>query len=622
MIRSRVAPAATLLVLVWTALVVPALAQTSPAPSPSASGSIAPSVTAGGGAPSPSASTVAADSLRVLLSAQPGTMDLDEEGTIVAQVVNTGTTSVRGSLDVTLPAELAFVSAFPSATGGGGATHSFDLGDLDAGDSAVVQVVVRGTAAVPAALVTATARGGSAESRASLEVPVVVASGTDGLEVSSRSRRVLTQVGSMLHYEVTVANDGASDLENVFVVNVAPSEVDVFSVDIVDEVEAVQIGESGGRHDIVWNVGTLTAGESVTLPWDGHAARSGDLRAVNDVRGLLGSKETARARSESFLGASRPGGVSNPPFEPLKKRIVTFEDPPPPPRAAAAMTQTAPGVLPFTGTSPTRLVTSAFLFIAGGLLLLVGAHLAPAASRRAVAGAVLAGLVGAACVSATTDDPQGAAPTASSEASPGDARVKGERITRGDEEEETPAPTDAPTPAPSGSPEPAAPPATLPPPPSVVAAPTATAPPVDSAPVRVVRVVRIGVDDLEIDTLDSRPGDNTISFGWDEGAGAITGATSGVRLVGGVSSELLTDLGTESGSIVNVETLRNTAEDRRLHVDGRLVHEVFEDGRLVATLRSERLDVILAPGGLVEAEFSYLLPTGHYVVQASFESRA
>ncbi|MDQ4025080.1 MAG: hypothetical protein M3217_06280, partial [Actinomycetota bacterium] len=205
-----------------------------------------------------------------------------------------------------------------------------------------------------------------------------------------------------------------------------------------------------------------------------------------------------------------------------------------------------------------------------------------------------------------------------------DTQVKGERIVRGDEDE----PAEEATPAPaSAPPTTTTPPTATPPPPG---APTATAPPavaapvptVDPAPIRVVRVVETGLDDLPVATQESRAGDNTISFVWDESAGGIAGATSGTRFGGGDGSELLTDLTSEPGAIVNRITLRNTAETTRLRVRGRLVHEVFDGSRLVARLRSAPIDVVLSPAGEVVARFSYLVPAGAYTVQASFESTA
>ncbi|MDQ3981902.1 MAG: hypothetical protein M3271_04390, partial [Actinomycetota bacterium] len=135
-----------------------------------------------------------------------------------------------------------------------------------------------------------------------------------------------------------------------------------------------------------------------------------------------------------------------------------------------------------------------------------------------------------------------------------------------------------------------------------------------------VRVVTTELDDLPVTSQGSRAGDNTISFGWDEAAGGVTSASSGRRLVRGATSELLTDLASRGGAIVNELTLRNTAEAARVSVEGRLVHEVYSGSKLVARLKSEPIDVVLAPGGEVVARFSYLLPAGDYMVQAAFEA--
>ena len=632
MIRSRVASAAALLLLAWAALWGPAaLAQTSsPSPSPSGSGA-APSPT---GSASPSASPAAqTEALALLVSAEPSTVVAGEETVLVAQVTNTGTATLASvSLTLSLPEELELVSSFPDGTGTGDA-YTIALGPLDAGESAVAQATALALTPAPAARVLATATGGTAAAEGSVPVEVVVeGGGTGGLTVESRARRVLSQVGEMVHYDVTVSNEGVADLEDSLVVDVAPMEIDVVSVDLVDEVEAVQIGESGGRHDIVWNVGSLPAGSSVTLPWDGRAVRAGDLKAVNSVRGLVGTTEATRSASESFLAEEGPQAVANPHFEPIEERVVTFVDPPPSDPDARAATQ--PGVvLPLTGVSISRLVVGAVLLLFGGLLLLVGARLAPRASRKAIIATVLVGLAGAACVSGGGDDPTGAAgrvtPRTFGTDDPRDdeeARVKGERIVRGEDEDEdppaTPAPTPVPpaTPAPSATPAPPVAPATATPPPVVAAPATGAAPAPDPAPLRVVRVVETTLEDLPVQTQGSRTGNNTVSFGWDEAAGGITSATSGTRFVRDGSSDLFTDLTAEDGTVVNRITLRNLEEATRLRVHGRLVHEVYEGTRLVARLRSEPLDVVLAPGGQVSASFSFLVPTGQYTVQAAFES--
>ncbi|MDQ3915378.1 MAG: DUF11 domain-containing protein [Actinomycetota bacterium] len=631
MIRSRVASAAGLLLLAWGALAVPAALAQTPSPSPSGSGA-APSPSASSAAPS-SSPEAATESLSLLLAAEPSTIAVGGETLLVAQVTNTGTTALAAaSVTVELPAELELVSSFPEGSASGG-TYTIGLGPLDPGESAVAQVTVRGAVAVAGALVSASATAGSATAADSTSVTVVEGGGgSAGLAVSSRTRGVLTQVGSMVRYEVTVANEGDEDLDDVLVVDVAPHEVDVVSVELVDEVEAVQIGESGGRHDIVWNVGSLPAGSSVTLPWDGRAVAAGDLRAVNSVRGLIGTTETTRSSSESFLATEGPRAVDNPHFEPIEERVVTFVDPPAPASAGRAATQ--PVVLPLTGVSISRIVFAGILLVFAGMLIALGAGLAPRSSHKVIAAAFLAGLVGAACVSGGDDGSvsgaaNGATPRTFGTDDPrdDDTQVKGERIVRGDEgdagDDATAAPASAPPPAtaePSATPPPPVAPATTTPPPVVAAPATDAAPAADPAPIRMVQIVKTGLEDLPVETQSSRAGDNTVSFGWDEAAGGITFASSGTRFTGDEGSELLTDVAADAGAIVNRITLRNTAEATRLRVPGRLVHEVYDGSRLVARLRSAPLDVVLAPGGEVVARFSYLVPAGDYTVHAAFES--
>ncbi|MDQ3982809.1 MAG: hypothetical protein M3271_09055, partial [Actinomycetota bacterium] len=172
MTRSRVASAAAVMLLAWAALLVPAVAQT---PSPSPSTSTSPASSPSGAAPSPSASgDVGRQTLALLLSAEPDTIDAGEETVLVAQVSNTGTAAVdTASIQVMLPEELELVTSFPAPRSSAGDSHTFDLGRLDPGESAVVQITVRGAAPVADALVTASATGGTATAADSMTVSVV-----------------------------------------------------------------------------------------------------------------------------------------------------------------------------------------------------------------------------------------------------------------------------------------------------------------------------------------------------------------------------------------------------------------------------------------------------------------
>jgi len=132
------------------------------------------------------------------------------------------------------------------------------------------------------------------------------------------------------------------------------------------------------------------------------------------------------------------------------------------------------------------------------------------------------------------------------------------------------------------------------------------------------RVV-VTAQDLPSDSLGATPADNTIDFGWDEVARRVTHAQSGRVLLSGATAELLVDVALEGDSLDSTATLRNTSEDRRLLVRGRLVLEIFDEDNLIAQLHSEHLDVVLTPGGELTAEFSFLLPNGEYQLAGRFE---
>ncbi|MDQ3953744.1 MAG: hypothetical protein M3279_12415, partial [Actinomycetota bacterium] len=148
MTRSRIASAAALVLLALAVLLAPgAGAQT---PSPSASGS--PSAEPSGTTSSPAAEP-ARESLALLLSAEPATLEVGDETLLAAQLTNTGNVTVDAGLAVELPAELELVDAFPAPASSDGTTHTFALGPVDAADSVVVQLTARGTAVVAEATV-------------------------------------------------------------------------------------------------------------------------------------------------------------------------------------------------------------------------------------------------------------------------------------------------------------------------------------------------------------------------------------------------------------------------------------------------------------------------------------
>jgi len=153
----------------------------------------------------------------------------------------------------------------------------------------------------------------------------------------------------------------------------------------------------------------------------------------------------------------------------------------------------------------------------------------------------------------------------------------------------------------------------------VVAAPVPTTP-IPTEQVTVTRrvVTTVGLGDLPIDVLGARPSDNQMSYTWNEAAGKITRATSSVGFTKGATVELMTELGFGGDQIDVTVVVRNLSRNRRLAVNGNLIHDVSGSSGSIASF-SAPVDTVLAPGGEVSARFTYLLPSGDYDATARFQ---
>lgn len=125
-----------------------------------------------------------------------------------------------------------------------------------------------------------------------------------------------------------------------------------------------------------------------------------------------------------------------------------------------------------------------------------------------------------------------------------------------------------------------------------------------------------------VEELGSRDGDNTVYFRWNQSSRRLTGADSSRMIVAGARVEILTALKDRTGKIVMRGVLRNVSEDSVFHVDGRMIHKVWDDtDDLFREVKSRPLDVVLAPGEEVRARFAYVLPSGRYSARTDFEAR-
>jgi uncharacterized repeat protein (TIGR01451 family) len=431
------------------------------------------------------------------------------------------------------------------------------------------------------------------------------------LEISSSAAHLLVQLGQSVHYRVEVTNAGDAPLHELFVVDFLPKEVTFVSAPLPDQVEAALYGKVGTQENITWNVGTLRPGRTITLPWSGTAASQGDMTAVNSVRAEAAGVDRARGKSRSFVATTVTAAGANPTPRPTKTTVVTVR------RVSSnsvlGAVDASGQVVPATGFD-----LRGALF-AAGLLLLLGSlawwAASPRSSRRTK---VVVALAVAGLLTACTAGRDQASP--SSTVSP---QVKGKRIDKNGGN----AATEPNTQPGSGSDGRQGSQGgddtsggTAAPTPPIDSSPSTPAPEPSSVLVTTSQVVTLPVDLRPAIGLASQRGDNAVTYSWDQGSSSIQSASSSTRFGGDGLVRMETSLREGSGGTEAVVSITNTSSDQPVAVGGRISYTLRSSAGEVATLRSERLNVTLNPGGATSALFIYDLPSGSYSATSSFQS--
>ncbi|HEU4481389.1 MAG TPA: hypothetical protein VFS18_05840, partial [Actinomycetota bacterium] len=140
--------------------------------------------------------------------------------------------------------------------------------------------------------------------------------------------------------------------------------------------------------------------------------------------------------------------------------------------------------------------------------------------------------------------------------------------------------------------------------------------PTETRTVPVVSYVTRSADDLPVDSLGSRAAENLITFDWS--SRDLEGQSSRL-FVPQAAVDLALELTEVDDALLLTAVLTNTSADRRLAVEGRIVHELFDGvGTSLTELESPPLDIVLNPGGHTSVQFSYGLPDGSYRAEATF----
>jgi LPXTG-motif cell wall-anchored protein len=412
------------------------------------------------------------------------------------------------------------------------------------------------------------------------------------LQVSTSSG--LVQVGQPVHSSLTLTNPSAGPVQNVRVDLIPSSGL------ILTAPGAQSVGDT-----LRFEFGTLAPGATVTLSWTGTVAGTNTLSATTKIEATAPGIEPTVAEVQHHFAAVLGTTIRNTEPPKVYRRVSVVR--PVQVQVPLGAPLPAGAVLPVTGSSPMGgFIVLGLLLLAGGVYLVTRRRSHPGPARAAL---VLALLMLAACTPVERPGEQ-AAPTSGAEVSaeptpdevPPD-EVKGTVIrpedVPGEGSDEATTGTDSDVDQPTGTVIPETP-----------EAPTMTTITVME---RTTRRVLVPVDELEVRSLDSTPGDNHITGEW-TGQDFDT-LLSSRMITRGAQVGIGTSITSADGVVVIGVTIANLSEDHRLRVRGMVNHLV--EGPLSAQL-SEDVDVVLNPGGSIMVRFTYSLPAGSYSISSSF----
>jgi uncharacterized repeat protein (TIGR01451 family) len=624
--------------------------ESSPSPEPTESPAPAPDPTETITEPSPSPTTAVphevslAEDLTLALAAAPIELMPGDATTITARIENPSDAKAE-KIDVTLllPNGLTFVSANPSADDVsarlGGTAVVFNSLDVDAGGSiaptihAAVEPDAKKSLTVSGEVVWT---GGQASDQAALEI------GTPGstIKLTTSGGGFLKQVGGQIDYDISVKNTGDEVANDVTLINLVPSEVHVTGAGLAPGVDAVQVGNSGGKEDVVWVIDELPAGETIKVNYTGTIESPGDLEAFSKTRVVSTNAGRASSEERTYLADAGGEGSDNPTYEEREKRITRHKVVRTPlVRKRVATEPDAPGSsgsgeLPFTGVDPLGTVLLGMALIALGMVV-VHATSVNTDRRRIAVGSLALVLVAGACMSNGGDEVEprvlGTQLTRSPDPAPAEDDGPTEADTDtgpvdGDDDPSDPADSDDDTdegddngPTGDGSDGQDDADEGIGDDSSGDGSETTTVL-VPGDPITTfeedVDFVTITGDDLPVRALGSAEG-STMTFGWNDSSSSITQVISSNSLVEGIA-DLSAQISPAGPGMKLTVSITNAAEATVLGLDGTLALELDAGG--THTLKSEPVDVELNPGGASSASFSFRLPSGSYSARAVFLS--
>jgi uncharacterized repeat protein (TIGR01451 family) len=207
--------------------------------------------------------TVTAPVMTITKTADVTEADPGDEITYTITYTNSGTGQATDVVvEDTIPADTDFVSSTPTPDGQSGNTYTWNVGDVSAGDSGTITVVVEVKAGTPdETVLTNTATldyddaNGNPQAQQNDSVDVTVTAPV--MTVSKVADVATADPSDLITYTIEYKNTGSGDATNVKVVDTIPADTTAVS--------ATPPWDSSSGDDYTWNIGNVAARSSGTI---------------------------------------------------------------------------------------------------------------------------------------------------------------------------------------------------------------------------------------------------------------------------------------------------------------------------------------------------------------------
>ena len=213
----------------------------------------------------------------------PDNLGLRKTAEYSVTVTNSGdTTATNVTLTDDLPTGLTFVSSDPAATSSDGSTITWSLGDIPAGESMTVTMVLS-AASIGEQINTATAVSVEGITGQDTSLTSVI----PGSISMAKAGPAETILGDDITYDITVTNDGEGGLTSIVVTDILPE-----TLTYVSSNPAASVGADG---TISWLIDTLDSAASAMFSLVATSGEPGEVVNTTTAEASEGASATAQA---------------------------------------------------------------------------------------------------------------------------------------------------------------------------------------------------------------------------------------------------------------------------------------------------------------------------------------